>query len=114
MTRKQNPNRYGLSPEERATRNAARYKAASQTTIACASRRRAKHRVLFYGGKTCMDCPSTTRLEYHHRDPATKLFDVGNGLAKYPLAVLRVEIAKCDLICHACHARRHQSLRRAA
>lgn len=43
-------------------------------------------------------------MDFHHRDPKTKLHNVSDmpmkGLA---LSKIRDEIAKCDLICSNCH-----------
>tara|TARA_Y100000310_G_C20038617_1_gene515124 strand:+ start:69 stop:500 length:432 start_codon:yes stop_codon:yes gene_type:complete len=49
-----------------------------------------------------------TKLDHHHRDPATKLFTVsteasGRGFSKTMLQ----EIAKCDVLCKQCHADEH-------
>jgi hypothetical protein len=43
-------------------------------------------------------------LQFHHIDPATKLFGLGSrGLAQ-ALDKLRAEAAKCVLLCANCHA----------
>ncbi len=53
-------------------------------------------------------------LQFHHRDPSTKSFIVGNALRenreKLSRTELETEIAKCDLLCPNCHAAHHNSL----
>jgi DNA-directed RNA polymerase subunit RPC12/RpoP len=41
-------------------------------------------------------------LEFHHRDPASKLFSP-NRAWRFSLDKLRAELAKCDLFCANCH-----------
>ena len=53
----------------------------------------------------CMRCgynEDGSKLHFHHRDPSTKLFDIGTGVAYSPQRV-QEEIDKCDLLCSACH-----------
>ena len=70
----------------------------------------------FAGGK-CMKCGydrCLAALDYHHRDPATKLFHISqrvctvraDGNGKVAQAI-RAEIAKCDLVCANCHREIH-------
>ena len=45
-------------------------------------------------------------LAFHHRDPSQKLFTIGEASSKcQSLSTLIAEIAKCDVVCHNCHAR---------
>lgn len=53
-------------------------------------------------GNICQYCGSTESLEFHHRDPITKLFTVSRGWA-FAEDRLLAEVAKCDLICINCH-----------
>lgn len=47
-----------------------------------------------------------SQLEFHHREPAEKLYDVselvcgGAGIGR-----LMAEVAKCDVLCTTCHRR---------
>lgn len=41
-------------------------------------------------------------LDFHHRDPATKLFNVGKGMRKNR-HILEAEIEKCVVVCSNCH-----------
>jgi hypothetical protein len=43
-------------------------------------------------------------LQFHHRDPATKEFNIATGLTNRSLAKLKSEAAKCVLVCGNCHA----------
>jgi hypothetical protein len=70
-------------------------------------RKRKADLVAAYGGR-CVDCGYATcpqALQFHHRDPSTKDFRLGefNG----SLARLIEEAAKCDLVCANCHRIRH-------
>ena len=54
----------------------------------------------------CMRCGYNEdggKLHFHHRDPSTKLFSIGNGVV-YSSQRLQEEIDKCDLLCISCHS----------
>ena len=42
------------------------------------------------------------RLHFHHRDPATKKFNLARCPYHY-VRTIREEIAKCDVLCEDCH-----------
>lgn len=50
-------------------------------------------------------------LTFHHRDPATKSFDLSGKARTYGLDRLRVEAAKCQLVCMNCHMELEEALR---
>ncbi len=58
-----------------------------------------------------MRCGYATNLaafSFHHREPATKLFQLDlRSLSNRTLEVIRQEAAKCDLVCANCHAELH-------
>jgi len=56
----------------------------------------------------CIDCGLNEPLilHFHHRDPALKRYTVASML-HYSETLVREEIAKCDVLCPNCHARRH-------
>lgn len=58
-------------------------------------------------GKVCCVCPESNpdKLDFHHIDPATKLFSIG-GPVHSRKAVL-AEVAKCELRCKKCHGKLH-------
>lgn len=65
----------------------------------------------FFGG-ACQLCGydrCVTALDYHHVDPATKLFEISTGLNRSWSKVL-AEAKKCVLICSNCHREIHSGL----
>ncbi len=48
-------------------------------------------------------------LDFHHRDPSTKSFDIGVRASAISLETLQAEVAKCDVICSNCHRVLHAS-----
>lgn len=57
--------------------------------------------------KGCIDCGTREgRMDFDHRDKATKLFKVGANVG-YGWDTLLREVAKCDVRCAPCHTRRH-------
>jgi hypothetical protein len=57
------------------------------------------------GGK-CARCPSLDRLEIDHIDPKQKSFNISRVLAGGSATKLAAELAKCQLLCTACHAKK--------
>ena len=80
-------------------------------------RRRAFHRLRMQArklvlnayklGAGCLDCSTREgRLDFDHRDDEVKLFKLAQaGVRSWES--LWAEVAKCDVRCAACHARRH-------
>lgn len=67
------------------------------------------------GGK-CMRCgfDHPAALQFHHRDPSTKEFNLSHGASlgkpkKFPWPTILEEIKKCDLLCSNCHFIEHSS-----
>jgi hypothetical protein len=60
-------------------------------------------------GDRCQDCGWTDDLQWHHRNPAEKAFTLSYAIIKSYQAI-RDELAKCDLLCPNCHARRHREM----
>lgn len=60
------------------------------------------------GGK-CLRCGSTEALEFHHRDPSTKVDRIANLIAHKGLAIVLAEVEKCDLLCAPCHDEYHSA-----
>lgn len=54
------------------------------------------------------DCPSA--FHFHHRDPASKKFDVGSRGLLRRWEELIAEVKKCVLLCSRCHAEIHEGL----
>lgn len=53
-------------------------------------------------GLTDIEC-----LDFHHRDPATKSFNIGLSLGTYSIKKIVEEIAKCKVLCANCHRKLH-------
>jgi 5-methylcytosine-specific restriction endonuclease McrA len=52
----------------------------------------------------CAECGGTDNLEFHHRNPAEKSFDVSMRM-NLSLARIMAEVRKCVVLCFACHVR---------
>ena len=63
--------------------------------------------------KACQRCGETAPecLHFHHRDRATKEFNLGAALGKSKTRIL-AEVAKCDVFCANCHMKEHWLERR--
>lgn len=47
-------------------------------------------------------------LDFHHRDPSKKSFDIGKAIAQqYRREKVLAEIKKCDVLCANCHREYH-------
>lgn len=71
-------------------------------------RRRVKAILVEEAGGRCLICgfnESLNALEFHHLDPAEKLFGVAQRGITRSLEKVRAEAAKCALLCSNCHAR---------
>lgn len=60
--------------------------------------------------RVCERCGKTTGrkgvLHWHHRNPATKSFELGNQ-SKHTDQDLLDELAKCERVCRSCHYYHH-------
>lgn len=59
-------------------------------------------------GVGCADCESTEMLDFHHRDKATKKYQVSLML-RMPWSEIMTEVWKCDVLCRSCHTKRHRA-----
>lgn len=52
----------------------------------------------------CLNCGTEDPrvLDFHHRDPSNKLFKI-SAAGRFPLRLIKAEVAKCDLLCANCH-----------
>jgi hypothetical protein len=64
--------------------------------------------------EACIRCGETFKpaLEFHHRDPIDKLFEIGKFTTEIRkqsrnLQDLYDEVAKCDVLCANCHRKEH-------
>ncbi|ALF00619.1 HNH endonuclease [Mycobacterium phage Bricole] len=61
---------------------------------------RAKRRAAWFAGKACVRCGSDEDLELDHVDPTLK---VTNAVWSWSQERRDVELAKCQVLCNACH-----------
>ena len=64
--------------------------------------------VEYLADKKCIDCGESDPvvLQFDHRDGVTKIRNVSHMIPHYSWAAIMAEIAKCDIRCANCHARR--------
>lgn len=58
----------------------------------------------------CSECgydAHPAALEFHHLDPSTKKFTIGQSISKRDISELLDEIEKCVVLCANCHRVRH-------
>lgn len=58
------------------------------------------------GGK-CICCGSDEDLDFHHKDPSTKLFTIAKA-SSFGEERFWKEVAKCELLCRDCHTAHHK------
>jgi hypothetical protein len=61
-------------------------------------------------GQRCRKCGEDhpACLDFHHRDPSTKLFNISRAvLSQMSKVKILAEIAKCDVLCANCHRKAH-------
>lgn len=54
-------------------------------------------------GDQCEWCGGVHQLEFHHRDPSTKEFNVAQYFGRISWERIQVELEKCDVLCRECH-----------
>jgi len=85
------------------------YKNNKGTFIGRVAKGHKERRQFFYDlkdNKPCADCKVVHRyfaLDYDHRDPSQKSFNVSQLIQWTNKEKILAEIAKCDLICSNCH-----------
>ena len=80
----------------------------AMTASASDRRRLRKREFIALRGAKCVDCGydrCIQALDFHHRDPSTKHFDLGTFSGGRDRAF--AELEKCDLLCAVCHRLRH-------
>jgi hypothetical protein len=78
-----------------------------------ARRERKAKLIVLLGGK-CSVCGynrCADALEFHHRDPSTKLFPLGKDRLLKRWDLVLEEARKCDLLCANCHRELEERLR---
>lgn len=75
--------------------------------------RQRKIKCIKYLGEQCKHCleryngKNGAIFQFHHRNPKTKKFVLGNQVANYTWKTLVKELRKCDLVCANCHFLHH-------
>ncbi len=64
----------------------------------------ARRRAEFFAGKSCLWCGATSNLELHHQDPSQK---EDHRIFSWSKQRMKEEVAKCIILCRACHQRHH-------
>lgn len=59
---------------------------------------------MFFGCKICGYRQHPKALEFHHRNPAEKLFNIACAVTGLGLPRIFAEMDKCDILCANCHA----------
>ncbi len=72
-----------------------------------AYRRGMRRRALAYLGNKCVECGSTRKLEFHHKNAADKAFNINYHLFPTAFQYLTAELDKCELRCKPCHVKAH-------
>lgn len=96
-----------MSPERKRKYNEYQYKRQKE------QRKKRKQMFVEEAGGGCKRCgydKCLGALQFHHRDPDEKKFNLScRELGNFSLEKLREEFAKCDLLCANCHAEEHWS-----
>ena len=78
----------------------------TNSTSVMKCRRNLKAKAVAYLGGSCIKCGYSkciAALEFHHRDPSKKDFQIGSKGVYRRLESLKPELDKCDLLCANCH-----------
>jgi len=77
-------------------------------------RRAKKIALLDLSGNSCCKCgynKSISALDFHHKDPKSKVISISNGVRQsWSLDALKKEAAKCILLCSNCHHEVHDGI----
>lgn len=66
-----------------------------------------------YLGSTCVVCGASSPLDFDHKDPSSKAFNIGDGIYHAGEVAFWVEVDKCQLLCHDHHAAKTRTEARA-
>lgn len=85
----------------------------ASAAVVARHRTRKRAELIAYKGGSCELCGYSrcvAVLEFHHRDPALKLFPLSMTNCGKPRAILRAEADKCALLCANCHREIHAGI----
>lgn len=63
----------------------------------------------YKSAQRCMQCGSSRRIEFHHRNPNTKTDKISSLATRMGWSAVLKELEKCDPLCHTCHEKAHSS-----
>lgn len=91
--------------KEHYRRNTASYRDRARAQRSVDRPRNREFIAVYLSAHPCVDCGEADPvvLEFDHRDPDSKLTEVGHLIHSGQVAVLRSEIEKCDVRCGNCH-----------
>lgn len=75
------------------------------------ARHKGKQKAVDLLGNKCMRCGwkgNIVAFQFHHKDPSTKLFEIGNCANKAWKTIVE-EVLKCELLCANCHIIEHSN-----
>ena len=73
-------------------------------------RQKVKQLAIDYKGGKCINCgynKCAAALQFHHKDPAIKSFDISVAGFTRSWQKIKEELDKCDVLCANCHAEEH-------
>lgn len=88
----------------------ARWNSRNQATIKAAARRLKRRNLAIVaaeldrrGGHCVFDGCTIRKVEWHHRDPATKTVSIGSSVRRHSVVRLTAELKLCDPLCREHH-----------
>ena len=106
-------NRSYYNNQEKVLERAAIYRDTHRERINAEQRQRTKDKGDFLDSfrEPCVVCGESEKacIDFHHKDPSTKLFSVGSSKTK-TYEELEKEINKCVCLCANCHRKYHKGL----
>lgn len=82
----------------------------TESIKAANKRSRQKRQNIVMDNKTpCVKCGESRKyiIDWHHKNPSKKLFDVGRGAKERGIDQVLFEISKCVCLCRNCHSEFH-------
>lgn len=106
---------YQKNKDKIKARAAEHYKANAETVKRRESNRRLQRKIAalsILGGKCKCGQDHPAALDFHHKDPSTKLFTIGDMIMstrQVDQETFHAELLKCEILCKNCHAIEHSS-----
>lgn len=100
--RLRDPGKFSAQRRAEYKKNPERFKARTRERYRKQRRILARYKVLV-GCQRCGYRENSRALEFHHRNPGAKEFNVSMVLAKRKWSSIKDEVRKCDVLCANCH-----------